>query len=70
MRFELFNLTGEADLLADVNALPLPPGDRGLITAPAELLFRTNDVFPVLNGDWYVAVLNATDHEYKFHRPC
>jgi len=62
LRFELFNLTGSADLTVQTNALPLAPpfyqtsqnGGRN----PEQILIYTNSMLTNLVADWYLGVPN------------
>ncbi|MFN7139243.1 MAG: proprotein convertase P-domain-containing protein, partial [Limisphaerales bacterium] len=71
--FELFNLTGNADLLVRKDNLPsLTEYDWSSTatgTANEQLVLSTNGAMPVLNGTWYLAVVNneAVDVDFTIH---
>jgi subtilisin-like proprotein convertase family protein len=60
IHFELFNMTGNADLTVQTNLLPLSPPFFGSSRQPgnnAELIFiHTNSAVTNLNADWYLGV--------------
>ncbi len=60
--FELYNLTGNADLLAQRDSLPLSQsylaGSFNLGTLGEQIVLRTNLLGTNLNANWYLAVPN------------
>ncbi len=68
--FELYNLNADADLLVDGGRLPDPlnpfASASGSPTRPGQVVFRTNASFPLLNGDWYLAVDNLNNANLNF----
>ncbi|MGA2248307.1 MAG: LamG-like jellyroll fold domain-containing protein, partial [Verrucomicrobiota bacterium] len=62
LRFELYNLSGNGDLTAQTNALPLAPPfyqtSQNGGTSPELIFVYTNNVQTNLAGDWYLGVPN------------
>lgn len=62
VRFELYNLTGNGDLIVDTNALPLSPPfyetSQNPGKLPEQILIFTNNFRTNLAGDWYLGVPN------------
>lgn len=60
--FEVYNLSGNADLVLQRFVLPLQSpyfaGSFRLGTTPEEIVVRTNANLPNLTGDWYLGVPN------------
>ena len=60
--FEVYNLSGNADLVLQRFALPLQApffaGSFRLSTTPEQIVIRTNANLPTLSGDWYLGVPN------------
>jgi len=60
--FELFNLTGDGDLLARRGSLPTPSvfdyRSQSGGTSFERIIIRTNFSLPDINGEWYLAVPN------------
>jgi len=58
--FELYNLNSDANFYVKAGQLPTPidylTADFGTPARPAQIVIRTNAVFPSINGDWYLAV--------------
>lgn len=69
VQFELSNLTGDADLLVDLNYLPSSTnyvtGAPGSPASPALIRLDTN-IFSDLTGDWYLAVGNRSGADLGF----
>jgi subtilisin family serine protease/subtilisin-like proprotein convertase family protein len=69
VQFELYNLTGDADLLVDVNYLPSTnfflTGAAGSPGVPVVILLDTN-MQSDLTGDWYLAVNNRSGTDLGF----
>jgi len=68
--FELYNLNSDAELLADFGTFPGPAtaqfADSASPTKPGQIVVRTNDFFPTLNGNWYLAVDNLQNTNLTF----
>ena len=68
--FELYNLNSDAELLADLGTFPSPAtaqfADVAAPTKPGQIVVRTNDFFPTLNGNWYLAVDNLQNTNLTF----
>ncbi|MHC1762809.1 MAG: S8 family serine peptidase [Verrucomicrobiia bacterium] len=62
LRFELYNLSGDADLLIDFNALPSSTNyflsNSASALQPVNVEVRTNAELPDLRGNWVMAVIN------------
>ena len=62
VEFEVYNLTGPADFLIQDGAPPTYSGNYSLAqvspTLPGKFIVRQSDNFPVIAGDWYLAVIN------------
>ncbi|PYK60869.1 MAG: hypothetical protein DME21_10590, partial [Verrucomicrobia bacterium] len=70
VQFDLYNLNNPADLLIQRGRLPTPAdyfdGGSGDSTYPVSITVATNDFFPDLNGDWYLAVNNNGPGDLTF----
>jgi hypothetical protein len=68
--FELYNLNSDAALLADLGTFPSPATAQFAEFAsplePGQIVVRTNEFFPTLNGDWYLAVDNLQNTNLTF----
>jgi hypothetical protein len=68
--FELYNLNADATLLGDFGLVPNPAtapfADFASATKPGQIVVRTNDFFPTLNGNWYLAVENTQNTNLTF----
>jgi len=68
--FELYNLNSDAELLADFGTFPGPAtaqfADSASPAKPGQIVVRTNDFFPTLNGNWYLAVDNLQNTNLTF----
>jgi len=62
LQFDLYNLSGPADLILQHNGMPTPIDylqlDHGAPGAPAKIVVQVNAAVPTLSGDWYLAVLS------------
>ncbi|PYJ55972.1 MAG: hypothetical protein DME24_23635, partial [Verrucomicrobia bacterium] len=70
VQFDLYNLNNPADLLIQRGAPPTPSdyfdGGSGDSAYPVSITVVTNDLFPDLNGDWYLAVNNNGPGDLTF----
>lgn len=68
--FELYDLTGNADLLVGRDAIPDLDffHKRSVLPEiyPDKVVIRTNATFPTLGGDWYLKVINRTSNSVNF----
>jgi subtilisin family serine protease/subtilisin-like proprotein convertase family protein len=68
--FELYNLNSDAELLAALGTFPTPAtaqfADLASPVKIGQIVARTNDFFPTLNGNWYLAVDNLQNGNLTF----
>jgi subtilisin-like proprotein convertase family protein len=68
--FEVYNLTGDATLLTDLNQVPTPldffADATGAPAQAAQIVLRTNIGPPELTGDWFLRVVPENDIDLSF----
>jgi len=67
--FELYDLNSDAYLLADFGTFPTASAQFADLASPTntgQIVVRTNEFFPTLNGNWYLAVDNVQNTNLTF----